>query len=171
MLIKTAALTGNALNWAVASAKKLEWLGNQAETYVKLCAYSPSTNQEQAGHIVDKAGIRYRHTGWASLPFEAWIPNGPAKKHSHFGETALIAEMRCFVQSKLGDEVDVPESMLDNECKMIEALKGAESSILKALPYLPADKEAVYCGEWLVEIRQVIAAVTGRALTLGGDRI
>lgn len=170
MRIKTAALTGNALNWAVASAKKLEWLGNQAETYVKLCAYSPSTNQEQAGHIVDKAGIQYRRTG-ASLPFVAWIPNGPTQEHSHFGETALIAEMRCFVQSKLGDEVDVPESMLDNECKMLAALKGAESALRKALPYLPADKEAVYCGEWLVEIQEVIAAATGRALTPEGTRI
>ena len=169
MKIKTAELTGNALNWAVASAKKLEWLGNQAETYVKLCAYSPSTNREQGEHIIDIACIRYRYVD-AESGYVAWIVSSPVA-HNHFGPTSLIAAMRCFVQSKLGDEVDVPESMLDNECKMVAALKGAESALRKALPYLPADKEAVYCGEWLVEIREVIAAVTGRALTPEGARI
>jgi hypothetical protein len=29
-----------------------------------------------------------------------------------FGPTPLIAAMRCFVASRLGDEVDIPEELL-----------------------------------------------------------
>ena len=39
---------------------------------------------------------------------------------------------------------------------LLLALKGAESALVKALPYLPADTVAVYCGKWLAEIRATI---------------
>jgi hypothetical protein len=39
---------------------------------------------------------------------------------------------------------------------MLSALIGAEKAIIKALPYLPPDKEAVFCGEWLAEIQAAI---------------
>ena len=39
---------------------------------------------------------------------------------------------------------------------MLAALKGAQSALRKALPYLPADEDAIYCGEWLNEINEVI---------------
>lgn len=32
--------------------------------------------------------------------------------HHHSGPTPLIAAMRCFVASKLGDEVDIPKELL-----------------------------------------------------------
>jgi len=40
---------------------------------------------------------------------------------------------------------------------MVAALKGAQSALRKALPFLPADNEAVYCGEWLDEINEALA--------------
>jgi hypothetical protein len=40
--------------------------------------------------------------------------------------------------------------------ELLSALIGAEKAILKALPHLPPDDEAVYCGEWLETIRQAI---------------
>lgn len=41
---------------------------------------------------------------------------------------------------------------------LLEALIGAQSAIRQALPHLPPDNEAVYCGEWLDEINAAIAA-------------
>ena len=39
--------------------------------------------------------------------------DGKAKSYGHaFGPTPLIAAMRCFVASKLGDEVDVPDELI-----------------------------------------------------------
>lgn len=34
-------------------------------------------------------------------------------------------------------------------------LRGAESALKKALLFLPADKEAIFVGEWLVKIAEV----------------
>lgn len=47
--------------------------------------------------------------------------------------------------------------------ELLAALEGAEKALIKALPHLPADSEAVYCGEWLVEIRAAIAKAKGGA--------
>jgi hypothetical protein len=40
----------------------------------------------------------------------AWLLNDQTK--FSYGPTAKIAILRCFVASKLGDEVDVPEALL-----------------------------------------------------------
>lgn len=50
--------------------------------------------------------------------------------------------------------------LLKSASELLSALKGAEKAIAKALPHLPPDKEAVFCGEWLAEIKSVIAAAT-----------
>jgi hypothetical protein len=47
--------------------------------------------------------------------------------------------------------------------ELLAALEGADKALIKAMPYLPADEEAVLCGEWLEEIREVIAHVKGGA--------
>lgn len=43
--------------------------------------------------------------------------------------------------------------------ELIAACKGLTSAVRKALPYLPADEEAVYCGEWLDEANEVLTRV------------
>lgn len=47
--------------------------------------------------------------------------------------------------------------------RMYEALKGAREAMRKALPFLPADSEAVFCGEWLDEINQTISEAESKA--------
>lgn len=47
--------------------------------------------------------------------------------------------------------------------ELLAALEGADKAITAALPHLPADGEAVFCGEWLSEIREAIARVKGGA--------
>ena len=41
-----------------------------------------------------------------------------------------------------------------------ELLKGAQKALRKALPFLPADKEAVFCGEWLSAINDALKVGT-----------
>ena len=40
---------------------------------------------------------------------------------------------------------------------LLTALIGAENCIARALPHLPPDTLAVYCGEWLATVREAIA--------------
>ena len=71
-------------------------------------AYSPSTDWARGGPIIEREGIFIAPT-WdgmvsessARLPGTAWIE----------APTPLIAAMRCYVQSKLGDEVEIPEEL------------------------------------------------------------
>lgn len=100
--MKTNELMGVELDWAVAKCEKPEWLGNQAEMYVLKAGFHPSTNWEQGGVIIEREGITLRCGlyGWdAELSEFSVLVDG---------ETPLIAAMRCYAASKLGDEVDVP---------------------------------------------------------------
>lgn len=69
-----------------------------------------STNWEQGGPIIEREGIALRrgHSGW-------WIAcTLDINDDEHFmsiSHNALTAAMRCFVASKLGDEVEVPEEL------------------------------------------------------------
>jgi hypothetical protein len=44
---------------------------------------------------------------------------------------------------------------------LLEALEGAQKALRKALPFLPADSESIFCGEWLDEINAAIAKAKG----------
>lgn len=79
-----------------------------------------STNWAQGGPIIEREQL---HTYfdpecmWASVPPSAvWVAwrNGGGMGRWH-GPTLLIAAMRCFVASKLGDEVDVPDELATKE--------------------------------------------------------
>lgn len=98
--MKTNELTGSALDWAVAKCEgtRLEYGLTDDERY--------STNWAQGGPIIEREKIETRHDGRQS--WCAWI-NGVGAVH---GPTPLIAAMRCYVASKLGDEVEVPTGLL-----------------------------------------------------------
>lgn len=68
---------------------------------------TPSTDWAQGGPIIEREHIGTYHfvlpeDGWAASVFDDPIYVGP---------TPLIAAMRCYVASKLGDEVEVPEEL------------------------------------------------------------
>jgi Protein of unknown function (DUF2591) len=100
MKIKTSELTGAALDWAVASyADKHVTIGD-------ICwgNYSPSTDWAQGGPIIEMHISRLEDLsddGWEACGF-GFVAYGP---------TPLIAAMRCFVASKLGDEVEIPDEL------------------------------------------------------------
>lgn len=123
MKIKTSELKGIALDYAVALAEGGEnfrfdtvstyWITiNGKDRALKASwaqSFIPSTNWNQAGSIIEreKIAIMCPSTGdfWDAranvFPAEYWR-----------GETPLIAAMRCYVASKLGDEVEIPEELV-----------------------------------------------------------
>jgi hypothetical protein len=109
MKIKTAELTGPALDWAVAKCEydELAALNIQypqhARFYPKI---SPSTNWAQGGPIIERERITL-----VSMPDGTWQSQGRNQRPHFHNPTPLIAAMRCFVASKLGEEIDIPEEL------------------------------------------------------------
>lgn len=110
MKIKTSELTEAALDWAVAKCEGL-MLGKIAVDGVQHGFYSPSTKWEQGGPIIERNRIyvtpNSSNEGWRSYV----LIGGGGIAWSYFGPTFLIAAMRCYVASKLGDEIEVPEML------------------------------------------------------------
>lgn len=77
--------------------------------------FSPSTNWEHGGQIVEReVRILEKRDGTAFYNGEEvsgvrWLATCKPGTFTFMGRTPLIAAMRAFVASKLGDEVEVPE--------------------------------------------------------------
>jgi hypothetical protein len=104
MKIKTNELTGAALDWAVAKCEGY-WLDLVPEG-----EYTPSTNWAQGGPIIEREKIDViadpnGKDVWMGRLYLNWV------KYEAFATTPLIAAMRCYVASKLGDEVEVPDEL------------------------------------------------------------
>jgi len=106
--MKTNQLTGAALDWAV------EWCecGDGISEIDDPHFYS--TDEARGLPIMQRENINAKYVGEAG--FVAWMSRGigpHTNEHSQFGPTPLIAAMRCYVASKLGDEVEVPSELLE----------------------------------------------------------
>jgi hypothetical protein len=104
--MKTNELTGKALDWAVHQAR-----------FEGACHDEPfpsySTNWAQGGPIVEREGMglwayQWNEQGEAE---QGWYAEDKDGDHVQTGPTPLVAAMRCYVASKLGDEVEVPDEM------------------------------------------------------------
>lgn len=69
-----------------------------------------STDWAQGGPIIEREGINVNKS------FDGWWASYKPSVHEYGGTTSLIAAMRCYVASKLGDEVDVPEELCVRCC-------------------------------------------------------
>jgi hypothetical protein len=121
--MKTSELTGAALDWAVAKAERLDCYvdmrgsRNGWATFVDLgehthIRYTPSEHWGFGGPIIEREEIALEPMthdehgdGWLATRIE-----GPAVC-MEFGPTMLIAAMRCYVASHLGDEIELPEEL------------------------------------------------------------
>ena len=113
MKVKTNDLIGQPLDWAVTSIETPEAL-----------KYGVQDWREQRS-AVKNSEFRYRwHQSWAQggpLIEREWISVWQVGKnywkadrsglHSMDGPTPLIAACRCYVASKLGDEIEIPEEL------------------------------------------------------------
>ena len=133
--MKTSELTDAALNWAVAQAEGDKvfrprlgrpdswsreaydrgeddrWVVRvQSPTEARFVdwTYNPSTSWWQGGPIIEREGISLDQ--YADFP--NWAASCPPESgFNWFGPTPLIAAMRCYVASKLGDEIEIPEEL------------------------------------------------------------
>jgi hypothetical protein len=70
----------------------------------------PPTDWAQGGPIIEREKIGLKYTG-AAMEFVAWVNGELSTVHDHYGPTPLIAAMRCYVASKMGDEIELPEEV------------------------------------------------------------
>ena len=106
--MKTSELTGAALDWAVGTAMKLPppyWADGKCANF--------STDWAQGGPIIEREGFELCRIESSAFGVE-WRAQIDCDCRS-YGPTPLIAAMRCYVASKLGDEVDVPEELLGDK--------------------------------------------------------
>ena len=114
--MKTATLTGAALDWAVAIAeghKDATIHGGVVRTSMR-GIFGPvvnySTDWAQGGPIIEREGICVVTVTDEATAWDAYFDWGMNDDYKR-GPTPLIAAMRCYVASKLGDDVDVPEGI------------------------------------------------------------
>ena len=111
MRVKTNELTGAALDWAVAKCEGLLAFGyRKTDRFIielsdgEFEEFCPSTDWAQGGPIIEREKITIFQTG------KDWMGYIRHDTES-FAPTPLIAAMRCYVASKLGDEVEIPEEL------------------------------------------------------------
>ena len=102
--MKTSELIGAALDWAVAKCEGVTEGKDGAWYYDRRNAYNYSTDWAQGGPIIEREKITLEWTG------EDWM-GYIWHDAEFFGPTPLIAAMRCYVASKLGDNITIPEAL------------------------------------------------------------
>jgi hypothetical protein len=109
MKIKTSELSGVQLDWAVAKCEghevkfecNLLFFSDKLQMLDYGITYAPSKDWEYGGPIIERERINVGPdfvSGWSA-------------NHRIKGPTPLVAAMRCYVASKLGDEVEVPDGI------------------------------------------------------------
>jgi hypothetical protein len=98
--MKTSELSGAALDWAVT---KCEGFDHEV-TSNEWGMWGWATDWAQGGPIIERERIELEHDGfiwWARIKAD----------EEYFGHTPLIAAMRCYVASQLGDTIDIPNEL------------------------------------------------------------
>ena len=117
MKIKTSELIGRSLDWAVAIYQNVELDENNDPIWFDdrgcFAIYSPSTDWAQGGPIIEhmSKGTFFFMENDGKNCHVAYSETNHDNAHG-YGPTILIAAMRCYVSSKLGDEVEVPDEIV-----------------------------------------------------------
>lgn len=125
--VKVNKLSGAVLDWAVAKCEGAtdEWHTDNPFFWCGVpCVrenghdvnYTPSTNCTQSWPIIEREMREHGFDLWSG----AHVPTGQfaatycrgAPDSYVYGPTPLIAAMRCYVASKLGDVVEVPDELI-----------------------------------------------------------
>ena len=116
--MKTSELTGAALDWAVAKCEGAteEWRSDAPFLWhgvpcIRMDGhdvnYRPSSYWVLGGPIIE----RERLDLWWCEGNKFYTASKSGGKDVEDGPTPLIAAMRCYVASKLGDEVEIPQEL------------------------------------------------------------
>jgi len=113
MKLKTSELEGEMLNRAVAKCEGQVYHGPAWTKY--------STDWAQGGPIIEREKITLEHLyGAGDTGADVWVAMltcedkkfGGVECFEEQGPTALVAAMRCYVGSQLGNEVEVPDEII-----------------------------------------------------------
>jgi hypothetical protein len=118
MRMKTSDLDGVRLAHAVGMCLEEEMHMHRGVLHTRWTkdGWKPHEDWAQGGPIIEREHIRL-DCPWG----DQWDASHPDSRHTAKkdgytgwmkGPTPLIAAMRCFVASKLGDEVEVPEALI-----------------------------------------------------------
>ena len=112
MKVKTSELTGAALDWAVAKCEDNGgvWCVSDGD----VVPFTPSTDWAQGGPIIEREliDIQAKFVDGNKWYWRATTVNEKDAEYWSDGPTMLIATMRCYVASELGDEVEIPEELV-----------------------------------------------------------
>ena len=126
MKMKTSELTGAALDWAVAKCEGVtdEWREDGPFLWHGVpCIrsgghdvnYRPSSEWWLGGPIIEREEIGVQcipagtRKGWWALVTSCFHDRSSPDEVR--GDTPLIAAMRCYVASKLGDAIEIPQEL------------------------------------------------------------
>jgi hypothetical protein len=114
--MKTSELTGAALDWAVAKCEFVGDLpfvniGGELRNKHDAWWYHPSTNWAQGGPIIEREVITLIHPRWDGWTAHKYDDRIEDESYTLDGPTPLIAAMRCYVASKLGDDIEIPKEL------------------------------------------------------------
>jgi hypothetical protein len=102
MKIKTSELIDLALDWAVATCESRphSFTLLDSEPPLRVLVFQPSTDWSQGGPIIEREGIAM----WPDEEGGFLASADEGKGKDYHGPTPLIAAMRAYVASKLGDD-------------------------------------------------------------------
>ena len=107
--MKVADAIGAQLDWMVAKCE-----GTLPASYDDWKQTWPrySTDWAQGGPIIERENISVGYQGHLGVPLDSlWYATNRVDACG-FGPTPLIAAMRCYMASKLGNQINVPEELL-----------------------------------------------------------
>ncbi len=119
MKIKTYELTGAALDWAVAKCegfiKVAIWPDHigvcKKHSFENQLRWKPSTDWAQGGPIIEREGIQINFWRYDRPPYWTAHISREDGRFADYHSAPLIAAMRCYVASKLGDEIELPKEL------------------------------------------------------------
>jgi hypothetical protein len=118
MKIKTSELDKAALDYAVAVALKIDFRLALRKVWVDADIFEPSFTWSEGGPIIEREKIATSFNEYRERPdgqpWQAIFDGGSEKANTIcYGSAALVAAMRAYVTAKLGDEVEIPEELLN----------------------------------------------------------
>ena len=118
--MKTSNLIGAALDWAVAKCEGIDFYDDENDLenmllydHESMCQmyWKPSTDWAQGGPIIERETLSLCPQDTPAGEPIIW-DSYSADMVLESGGTALIAAMRCYVASKIGEEIDIPVELL-----------------------------------------------------------
>ncbi|CDH33752.1 phage protein NinX family protein [Xenorhabdus bovienii] len=112
MKLKTSELTGQALDWAVAKSIGLPAIVTPFGNLIikGMEDYTPSTDWAQCGQLIDTYLIELNNHVTSENEVEHWAT---CMDEYIYGSTALEAACRIVVHVKLGDEIEIPDELVE----------------------------------------------------------